>query len=1026
MATYAKKNGGSEFAKLNESEKNDLSRDAGLAMTDLIIDTSNFEGGEQITKIQEKMESKLQTMFEKRGHPDPVAAAKEAVSAMVGENPDKQRVKLQDMVAGANALYGSKTGGKGLVTLQQPSGNGGDEAAAKVRQSTAKIAERKGKFGGQEIGTMQSISDYFFEIAESGENFTLDGFMQAALKSIPDSEMRQKYAQEMTGGFTAVQKAMRDAAYTNKDIDAIGAGGDVKKIRELAGMTAKPGEKDYVTILDKAEMTKRRGTAVSGLDDKAVKEAYDKHIGDGAGLTKAQQLKELKAHTGFLSEVDSKLVQPGEMTMTQATQQAKDISTGAAKTDSDKLRIADLNKIQTSFFKGEAPDKIRAGVNAAIRQFGALDMDDAKTERLQNLILNQDAGAKEALQKELKDMKFSSKENRAEFTAIATAQQAGIPYQLSRAGFGPEADSQLVPTPHKPGEIPPPPPVATTAGAPAAAAAAGTAGAAAGSPAVDRYGTPTGKKQTTIEWLLGLPGTQDVQQKPEDKPVAPPAAAPGEVDTPEVAELKKEREAIQDPMTADDAFMAREEADYAAAKRKKNDPDAKDKPTSEELRIQKQAVVAQRVAKKAGLSVRGNYVHNRLIENGNLVLDEHRLGGKLLNHESMNEGLLDFEHGELQQDQFPETGETPYSPEAQKIIAVDEKIEQEKKKQAEQQAAAVKTANDQAIVQQSTGMSPADAAAYGEEPTGTTPPSAEQHIPPAKTAATPADQIAAKNDASLQQQAGLKPGEKPAAAAQKPPAKKYDVDPSEFKHSGSQKEGNYISIDGPFRDRRGKPIARPTKSEYFDAMHVVDRAKDDKQNRTGRVGQIGEKYYEQYRVAGGAGIEAWREVTVGKNEQGAQTAAPGTADSVPPTAAGAPDKAAPAVKQARRDKSKPAASDTDSWYASIAKKVAQVAGAALGTSVPDAKQVSGDAKNGVAAAQTTAITSRNVNPVTAGAGGEKTQKLTINGTLSLQGLTEAIINGRGAQPVAAEGAGSPIVVDPPTSPIDNLKPTTPG
>jgi hypothetical protein len=353
-------------------------------------------------------------------------------------------------------------------------------------------------------------------------------------------------------------------------------------------------------------------------------------------------------------------------------------------------------------------------------------------------------------------------------------------------------------------------------------------------------------------------------------------------------------------------------------------------------------------------------------------------------------------------------------------------------------------------------MSPEDIAAAGEEPTGTTPPSAEQHTPPTKTETSAADKIAAKNDAELQQRAGLEPGEKPAADAQTPPAKKYDVDPSEFTQSESQKTGSYASIDGIFHDRNGKVIARPNDAEYFDAIHTVDRAKEDKKDRTGRIGQIGEKYYEQYRVAGVAGAEAWREITVGKNEPAAQPAAatagaqptadgapPSTADNVAakndaelqqragvapaekPAAVAAPDKAAPAVKQTTSDKDKPTAVAADSWYTSIAKKVAQVAGAALGTSVQDAKQVSAETKNGVAAAQTTAVTSRNVNPAAVGAGGEKTQKLTINGTLSLQGLNEAILNGRGAQPVAAEGAGSPVVVDPPVSPIDGMKPELP-
>lgn len=102
--------------------------------------------------------------------------------------------------------------------------------------------------------------------------------------------------------------------------------------------------------------------------------------------------------------------------------------------------------------------------------------------------------------------------------------------------------------------------------------------------------------------------------------------------------------------------------------------------------------------------------------------------------------------------------------------------------------------------------------------------------------------------------------------------RKYDIDPKEFTQSATQADGVYSSIrSGAFRDRDGKPIKRPTDSPYFDAIHTIKRAKDDRQHRTGRVGQIGDKYYEEYK-AGGVAI-AYREVTVGSNDSKSQTAA---------------------------------------------------------------------------------------------------------------------------------------------------------
>jgi hypothetical protein len=842
IATYASKNAGSEFAKLSKKDRNELSHDAGAALTDLIIATSDMERGEQITHIQKNMEASLTDVFTKRGHANPAAAAKEAMTAMIGADSDTQRAELQEMIAGANAFYGFQTGGKNLASLAQTDAHGRGAKISKQFQTSQAIAKRKGQFGGQEAGPLQGMSDYLFEIAQSGENFTYEGAMQATLKSIPDSELRQRYAKEMTGGFTALQNATRDASYTNKDIDAIAKSGDIKKLRELGGMKTDPADKDFVTIYSDAKMTEKRDTEIAAMTPEAVKKAYADHIGGGESLTHADRLKELKTNSKFLGAVDSKLLKPNEMTMADATQKAKDVSSGTAKTPADKARLEDLDKIRASFFKGEDPDKVQAGVHAAIRQFGALGVDAAQSEKLHKLVMGNDEASKEALQKEIGGMRFASEQHKKDFTAILTAQQAGKQLMLDAAGFRPEADKQLTAPPHQPNERYKPDAAHTPAAGAAAPASAAPA-----------------KKQTTWEWLLGLPGSIDpTQEKKEDAALAPPGGTTREVDTPEVAALKKEREAIQEPMTADDAYMARTEAEHAAAERDlpNSKTPVKDKKN---VKTQEEEIIAQRAAKKMGLSVRGGYQRDREIAQVNGVIvkntDDRYLGGKLLDPKVLDEVEQEYYAAKRE-------GKSPYSPEAQKIIAVDEKIEQEKKKQAEQQAAAVKTANDQAIVQQSTGMSPEDIAAAGEEPTGTTPPTPEQNIP--------------------------------------------------------------------------KPSAAPTE----------------------------------------------------------------TAQTTPK-------------------------SSGDSLWSSVTKKVMAVANSALGISMPDAKQ-GGDAsqtasaRSGVAAAQTTAINSRNVDPGMTGS--KETQKLSISGTLSLQGLNEAIVTARGTQPIATEGGGAPIVMDPPRTPIDNFAP----
>ena len=829
MASFVDKNPASELAKLSKEEKAKLAIDAGEAITSKIIDTSMMNPAEQITHMQENMESTLTDVFKKRGHANPAAAAKEAAAAMIGTDPAEQREKLQGMIAGANAHYGARTGGKALVTLTQGSGKKFDNDLDRESHRSATIADRKARFGAQESGPLQSMSDYLFEIAHTGEKFTKDGLLKAMAKSIPNNEMRQTFADEMTGGFTALQEATRKASWTNDDIDAIAAGGDIKKLRELAGMKTDPADKDYVPIVDDTTMDARRvaaQTAALKTDDQ-VNAAYKHHIGPGGG-TVAEKRAELLDNSKFKKSFDPTLLQSGERSVASVVEDAKKEKVGKGKTAADDIKLEDLDKIRTAFGAGESEDKIKTGVTAAIRQFGVTNSSADQTARLKELVLRHDEGAGAALQKELDTMTFQSDEHRAQFTAIAKGIQTSTMVALDSNGFRTAADPQTTPPP---GRTPDPAQKAAAAAADSAVAPA--------------------KQQTWVERLLNLPGTIDAapDAKP-DRALTPPTPAPA-VTAPEIEALKKERAAIQVPMSADDAYMAQEEAAYASNKKDaiaSGRADVIGSKEYEELKLRREAIVARRVAKKTGVDVRGKYEHRKATDGTGRSYNEYRLGDKVLDTKLMHEGLGDFAHGELQQDQFPETGETPYSPEAQKIIAVDEKLEQEKKKQEKQHAAAVKTANDQAIVQQATGMSPEDIAAAGEEPTGATAPSPEQNT--------------------------------------------------------------------------------PTK-----------------------------------------------------------------------------DKTAPVTPKA----------SGDSAWESITKKAMAAANSALSFVMPDVKQ-------GAQAGQPGGMSSRTVDPAAAaGKGGDK-QELTINGTLSLQGLTEAIVNARGTQPVATEGAGAPIVVGPPGTPISQFAP----
>jgi hypothetical protein len=292
--------------------------------------------------------------------------------------------------------------------------------------------------------------------------------------------------------------------------------------------------------------------------------------------------------------------------------------------------------------------------------------------------------------------------------------------------------------------------------------------------------------------------------------------------------------------------------------------------------------------------------------------------------------------------------------------------------------------------------------------------------------------VSDRNDAALQQSATGAEG-----AAATPPEQKYDIDPRDFTQSVSQKDGSYASISGPFRDRAGKQIDRPTDGEYFDAMHTVDRAKDDAQNRTGRVGQIGDKYYEEYKSGGVT--PAWREVSVGENKTEAEKIAQKNDAALqqkaglepgekPVAAAASPKEKAASTPIDRRLISARQAMQKD-LMGTLSKNAAEnrlvaslvdrdvEAELPASSTLPQAKtsNVQQDAGGG-------AIGSANIHPAMASpdqaggaysgssaAGDQSDKSITLNGSLRLEGLHEAILDATAQKAVATPGGGVPVV-----------------
>lgn len=345
-------------------------------------------------------------------------------------------------------------------------------------------------------------------------------------------------------------------------------------------------------------------------------------------------------------------------------------------------------------------------------------------------------------------------------------------------------------------------------------------------------------------------------------------------------------------------------------------------------------------------------------------------------------------------------------------------------------------------------------------------PQADKPLSAAKTAdkdPATANSVRQQTDAAAVQAVGVPVDEAAqiildAERAEKQQQQKYDIDPRDFTQSASQAEGSYASISGPFRDRDGKPIDRPTDGEYFDAMHTVDREKGDAQGRTGRVGQIGDKYYEEYDAGGGA--NAWREVAVGENkteaekiadkndkalqqQTGAEPPAPGTAMDTynawknlektglqPATAADkvtaktADEQAEEKRRQQMDARYQEAAQNYNTSFSGnrLAQHVLQadVASGAAAETLPPEKTAGVQQTTGQLGSANIHPASANPQqaaaggdyagpPVPAGGGSGGNESITLNGSLRLEGLHEAILDAMGSKSVATPGGGVPVI-----------------
>ena len=369
---------GGVFAGMSRDEENQLSQNVGRTMTDLIMETSDLERPEQIDAIKKTMETKLAEDFEKQGMAKPLAEAQaQKVAATMSSRDD-----INAYIAGAGAVYSRRTGGEMLSAYAQRSAHGRNAKTAQQTETDTRRAERKREAGlGTESTPTARIHDYLFELGESGENFTENGFMEALAPILSDKDVRNRYAKEMVPGFEVLDKLSQGARYTNKEIDKLASDGKMTELRKLAGVS----DKTQIVTEKQAEQLRNTQIATSTGDDKELARLYKQFVPNSkaADPTKERKsmLQELRSNNDFMVHMDNLALGEDKMTADQVSNKAKERNVGKAHKDRER-DSEDINKVRSGFFNGADPEILRSATHAATRLL-KLDLSDDQTKALQ-------------------------------------------------------------------------------------------------------------------------------------------------------------------------------------------------------------------------------------------------------------------------------------------------------------------------------------------------------------------------------------------------------------------------------------------------------------------------------------------------------------------------------------------------------------------------------------------------------------------------------------------------------------------
>jgi hypothetical protein len=285
--------------------------DVGNAFSEMVLDSSNMGVKDQIEFLQKHMPEKLAEHLQKTQGMDEKTA-----QSMAGRIVDQTfgRDKQGNISgAGLDRLIGhvggvaQRTYGKNLVDLNMFYGNQGDVAGMEeMARSRAHADATKRLVGaGSESTVVGRFSDYFMDIGKRGEKFDAGNFIKEMSPFVADKELLKRYAGEMGAGMHSLY-ARRDAvSVTDKTIDDLAAAGKTDELKKLAGYK----ENDKVEVVDDAKLKKERDAKIAAMDAKAATAAYADALGiteKEAALTPIADQKRVLAESSKYAQVADK------------------------------------------------------------------------------------------------------------------------------------------------------------------------------------------------------------------------------------------------------------------------------------------------------------------------------------------------------------------------------------------------------------------------------------------------------------------------------------------------------------------------------------------------------------------------------------------------------------------------------------------------------------------------------------------------------------------------------------------------